>query len=146
MDTIFYFFNFLIQIYCILHFEHLTSLKSATRLETSPSVRAVSPHFSKLVPRSSSFLFSFTSKLNVKRNGNSQETEPYQGKYFLRQTNAFIYVKVFHFLYSLFFCLDKGFQRHWIMKRLKICHCLFWVMHLFKALESSMMGNGATTA
>ena len=85
-------------------FECLTSLESAARLETSHSVSAV-PHFSKLAPCPSSFLFSLPSKLSIKGNGNAQKTEAYQGEYFLRQGNTFIYVKSFPVLVWLMFSI-----------------------------------------
>lgn len=42
-------------------------------------------------------------------------------------------LKALQFLYGLFFCLDKGLQRFWII-RLKASHCLFWVRYLLKHL------------
>lgn len=99
--------------------ECLTSLESAAGLETSPSVIAVPPCFSKLAPCPPSFQLFLPSKLSIKRNGNAQKTEAYQGEYFLRQGNTFIYVKSFPLLVWLIFLFGKRFSNILNYKKIK---------------------------
>lgn len=101
-------FIFIIQNIISFSSENLTSTEPAAALETFPNVNAVLPHFSNLAPCPPSFLFSFPSKLNITRNGNARKAEAYQGECFLRQGNAFLYVKSFPLLVWLILLFGQG--------------------------------------